>query len=68
MSPQKKKTLLYKILKWRYRHISDKTFILILSILVGFTAGLVSYISFSLSKTLLPVTSTFSESTNKGVN
>jgi CIC family chloride channel protein len=42
MSPQKKKTLLYKILKWRYRYISDKTFILILSILVGFTAGLVS--------------------------
>lgn len=41
MSPQKK-TLLYKVLKWRYRHISDKTFILILSILVGFTAGLVS--------------------------
>ncbi|GGX24843.1 chloride channel protein [Aquimarina muelleri] len=38
----KKKTLLYRILKWRYRHISDKNFILILSILVGFTAGLVS--------------------------
>ncbi|WP_103069806.1 chloride channel protein [Aquimarina sediminis] len=37
-----KKTLLYKLLKWRYRHISDKTFVLILSILVGFTAGLVS--------------------------
>ncbi len=42
MPSQTKKTLLYKILKWRYRHISDKTFILILSILVGFTAGLVS--------------------------
>ena len=41
MSP-KKKTLLYRILKWRYRHISDKNFILVLSILVGFTAGLVS--------------------------
>lgn len=42
MPSQTKKTLLYKILKWRYRHISDKTFVLILSILVGFTAGLVS--------------------------
>ncbi|WP_271782752.1 chloride channel protein [Aquimarina algiphila] len=42
MPSQKKKTLLYKVLKWRYRHISDKTFVLILSILVGFTAGLVS--------------------------
>ncbi|WP_062054708.1 chloride channel protein [Aquimarina longa] len=42
MSLQKKKTLLYRILKWRYRYISDKTFILILSVLVGFTAGLVS--------------------------
>ncbi|MDY8136855.1 chloride channel protein [Aquimarina sp. 2201CG5-10] len=37
-----KKSLLYKFLKWRYRHISNKNFILILSILVGFTAGLVS--------------------------
>ncbi|WP_108867566.1 chloride channel protein [Aquimarina aquimarini] len=42
MSLQKKRTLLYRILKWRYRHISNKTFILMLSILVGFTAGLVS--------------------------
>ncbi|TPN86181.1 chloride channel protein [Aquimarina algicola] len=37
-----KKTILYKILKWRYRYISDKNFVLILSIIVGFMAGLVS--------------------------
>ncbi|MEW7289021.1 chloride channel protein [Aquimarina sp. 2304DJ70-9] len=42
MSSPSKKTLLYKLLKWRYRNISDKNFILILSILVGFTAGLIS--------------------------
>ncbi len=37
-----KKSLLYKILKWRYRNISNKNFILLLSVLVGFTAGLIS--------------------------
>ncbi|MBP2833255.1 chloride channel protein [Aquimarina sp. U1-2] len=37
-----KKSFLYKILKWRYRNISNKNFILILSILVGFAAGLIS--------------------------
>ncbi len=37
-----KKTFLYKLLKWRYRNISDKNFILVLSIIVGFAAGLVS--------------------------
>ncbi len=42
MSSPSKKTILYRILKWRYRNISDKNFILILSILVGFTAGLIS--------------------------
>ncbi len=42
MSSPSKKTLLYKLLKWRYRNISDKNFILILSILVGFAAGLTS--------------------------
>ncbi len=42
MSSPSKKTILYKILKWRYRNISNKNFILLLSILVGFTAGLIS--------------------------
>ncbi|WP_109301609.1 chloride channel protein [Aquimarina sp. AU474] len=37
-----KKTWLYKILKWRYRNISNKNFILLLSILVGFATGLIS--------------------------
>ncbi len=41
MSP-KKKTLLHRFLIWRYRHISNKNFVLILSILVGFLAGIVS--------------------------
>ncbi len=42
MSSPSKKSLLYKILKWRYRNISNKNFILLLSILVGFAAGLIS--------------------------
>lgn len=42
MASPPKKNFLYKILKWRYRYISDKNFILLLSILVGFAAGLVS--------------------------
>ncbi len=37
-----RKSILYKILKWRYRNISNKNFILLLSVIVGFTAGLVS--------------------------
>ncbi len=37
-----KRTKLYRLLIWRYRHISNKNFVLILSILVGFLAGLVS--------------------------
>lgn len=37
-----KKTLLIKFLKWRYKHISTKNFILLLSILIGFLAGLIS--------------------------
>ncbi|WP_081740414.1 chloride channel protein [Aquimarina pacifica] len=44
MTAIKKKTFLYKVLKWRYRHISDKNFILILSIIVGLTTGLISLI------------------------
>ncbi|WP_298314057.1 chloride channel protein [uncultured Aquimarina sp.] len=40
--PTKKKTLLHRFLIWRYRHISNKNFVLILSILVGFCAGLIS--------------------------
>ncbi|NKI30981.1 chloride channel protein [Croceivirga thetidis] len=36
------KTLLKNFLKWRYKHISNKTFVHILSVLVGFLAGLVS--------------------------
>ncbi len=37
-----KKKYITQFLKWRYRHISDKNLIFILSILVGFLAGLVS--------------------------
>ncbi|WP_298541818.1 chloride channel protein [uncultured Aquimarina sp.] len=40
--PTKNKTLLHRFLIWRYRHISNKNFVLILSILVGFCAGLIS--------------------------
>ncbi|WP_378181372.1 chloride channel protein [Aquimarina sp. SS2-1] len=40
--PTKKKTLLHRFLIWRYRHISTKNFVLILSIIVGFCAGLIS--------------------------
>ncbi|KAA1245138.1 chloride channel protein [Aquimarina sp. RZ0] len=38
----KKKTALHRFLVWRYRHISSKNFILMLSVLVGISAGLVS--------------------------
>ncbi|RZS98991.1 chloride channel protein [Aquimarina brevivitae] len=44
MSGTSRKTWLYKVLKWRYRNISEKNFILILSILIGFIAGLVSLV------------------------
>lgn len=40
--PAKKKTLLHRFLIWRYRHISNKNFVLMLSIFVGFCAGLIS--------------------------
>ncbi|SEL24402.1 chloride channel protein, CIC family [Aquimarina amphilecti] len=40
--PAKKKTLLHRFLIWRYRHISTKNFVLILSVFVGFCAGLIS--------------------------
>ncbi len=38
--PSQKKTALHQFLVWRYRHISTKNLILMLSILVGFMAGL----------------------------
>lgn len=34
--------LLTRFLKWRYKHMSERQFILLLSILVGFTSGLVA--------------------------
>lgn len=37
-----KRTLLTQFLIWRYKHISQKNFVLILSILIGLLAGLVS--------------------------
>ena len=36
------KTLLRKFLKWRYKNISNKTFVQLMSVLVGFLAGLVA--------------------------
>lgn len=38
--PNQKNTLFKKLLIWRYKHISNKTFIYILSVLVGLLAGL----------------------------
>lgn len=38
--PNKKKSLLTKFLKWRYKNLSNKTFIQILSVVIGFLAGL----------------------------
>ena len=38
--PAKKKNILKRILIWRYRNISNKTFIHILSVFVGLLAGL----------------------------
>ncbi len=40
--PGEKKNYLKRILIWRYKHISNKTFIYILSVLVGLFAGLAS--------------------------
>ena len=37
-----KKNHITQFLIWRYKHISDKNFVLIISVLVGFLAGLVS--------------------------
>ncbi len=38
--PKKSNSLLTRFLKWRYRHISSKTFTQLMSVLVGFLAGL----------------------------
>ena len=38
--PNKKRSIFTKILIWRYKNISERQFILVLSILVGFLAGL----------------------------
>tara|TARA_R110002073_G_scaffold89852_1_gene212379 strand:+ start:4428 stop:6209 length:1782 start_codon:yes stop_codon:yes gene_type:complete len=38
--PTKKRNIFTKILIWRYKHISEHQFVLVLSILVGFLAGL----------------------------
>ena len=40
--PNQKKNILQRFLIWRYRHISNKNFVFMLSVLVGFLAGLVS--------------------------
>ena len=42
MTSPSKKPIFFNFLRWRYRHISNKNFVLILSILVGFCAGLIS--------------------------
>ena len=38
--PAKKRNIFTRILIWRYKHISERQFVLVLSILVGFLAGL----------------------------
>ena len=38
--PTKKRNIFTRILIWRYKHISEHQFVLVLSILVGFLAGL----------------------------
>jgi len=40
--PSKSKRLLTKFLKWRYKHISNKTFVQLMSVIVGLVAGLVA--------------------------
>lgn len=42
--PTQKNTYFRKFLKWRYKHISEKNFVLILSVLVGLLAGLAAVI------------------------
>lgn len=48
MSP-KKRNIFTRILIWRYRHISERQFVLMLSVLVGFLAGLGAVILKSLA-------------------
>ncbi|MEM6893193.1 MAG: chloride channel protein [Bacteroidota bacterium] len=38
----KAKNLLTRFLKWRYRHISNRTFVQLMSLVIGFLAGLVA--------------------------
>jgi len=38
--PTKTKSLLFKFLIWKYKHISERQFVYILSVLVGFLAGM----------------------------
>ncbi|MCK5400536.1 MAG: chloride channel protein, partial [Flavobacteriaceae bacterium] len=38
--PIQSKKILRKFLKWKYKHISERNFIYILSVLVGFLAGI----------------------------
>lgn len=42
--PTHKNTYFKKFLKWRYKHISEKNFVLILSVLVGLLAGIAAVI------------------------
>jgi len=42
--PTKLKKVFTKILKWRYKYISERQFIYVLSVLVGFLAGIGTYI------------------------
>lgn len=42
--PTHKNTVFKKFLKWRYKYISEKNFVLILSVLVGLLAGLAAVI------------------------
>lgn len=42
--PTLKNTYFRKFLKWRYKHISEKNFVLILSVLVGLLAGIAAVI------------------------
>lgn len=39
-----KKTLLTRFLIWKYKHISEKNFVFLLSILIGFTSGVAAVI------------------------
>ena len=40
MAPGKKNSLPTRFLKWRYKHISNKTFVQLLSLLIGLLSGL----------------------------